>query len=187
MSPRSALASRRRATALCFALASVSAALAGCDSNADTVCQDIANCSHGGSDDWVTACQTQANELEDEAESSGCNAAYDGYFSCAEAHFECHGNESRFDGCDARKDALDTCLASGRARNACGALDAKLAACGTASTPSSAAPTDDTTLEPCTTGGVCSAQCYTAAIADICAPKPAELSAFAECASHCVP
>ncbi len=187
MSPPSALASRRHAAALFFAVASVSAALAGCDSTADTVCQDIANCSHGGSDDWVTACQTQADDLAAEAESSGCKPAYDGYFSCAEAHFECHGNESRFDGCDARKGALDACLAAGRARNACGELDAKLTACGTSTPPASDAPTDDTTLEPCTTGGVCSAQCYTTSIIDVCAPKPAELSAFAACASHCVP
>jgi len=181
------LASRRRKSALLLAVSSICAVLAGCDSNSDSVCQDIANCTHGGSDDWVTACQTQADDLEDEAKSSGCKAAYDSYFSCAESHFECHGNESRFDGCDARKDTLDTCLAAGRAQNACGKLDAKLAACGPSSTPPTDSPADDTTLEPCTTGGVCSAQCYTASIADVCAPKPAELSAFADCASHCVP
>jgi hypothetical protein len=180
-------ASSPRRLALFFAVSSLAGALAGCDSKSDTVCQDIANCSHGGSDDWVSACEAQADDLADEAKSSGCKAAFDGYFSCAEAHFECHGNESRFDGCDARKAVVDSCLASARAQNACGELDAELATCGTSSPPASNSPADDTTLEPCTTGGVCSAHCYTTSVADVCAPKPSELSAFAACASHCLP
>lgn len=154
------------------------------------MCQDIANCSHGGSDDWVTACETQSDDLADEARGSGCKAAYDAYFSCADDHFECHGNESRFDDCDARKATLDACLVAGRAQNACGTLDAELALCanGDAGAPqASASPEGDTTLEPCTTGGVCSAHCYTASITNVCAPTPAELSVFADCASHCVP
>lgn len=165
-------------------------ALAGCDSKSDTVCQDIANCSHGGSDDWVTACQSEADDLADEATGSGCGAAYDEYFACAEAHFACNGNKSEFTACDARRSTLDACLASERANNACGELDAKLALCSTPSAPNAAAPdapAGDATLEPCTTGGVCSARCYTESVADVCAPTAAGLSAFADCASHCVP
>jgi hypothetical protein len=187
MSLRHVLASRRRATTLCFAASTAAALLAGCDSNADDVCQDIADCSHGGSDDWVTACRTQVGELEEEARSSGCKAAFDAYFSCAEAHFDCRGNQSRFDACDGKKNALDACLGAGRDQNACGELDARLASCGAAPVPPSDAPTDDTTLEPCTTGGVCSARCYTSAVVDACDPTPSELSMFADCASHCVP
>lgn len=173
-----------------FAVSLAFVALAGCNSNSDTVCQDIANCSHGGSDDWVTACRSEADELADEAKASGCGAAYDEYFACAEDHFACNGNESEFAACDARKSTLDACLASERANNACGELDAKLALCGTSSapnTPAPDAPAGDATLEPCTTGGVCSARCYTESVADVCAPTAAGLSAFADCASHCAP
>jgi hypothetical protein len=193
MSPRFPLACRRRPNRRFLAAFAAAALLVACDSSSDTVCQDIANCSHGGSDDWVTACRTQADDLEEEAKSSGCKAAYDAYFACAQNHFVCRGNQSRFDGCDGRKDELDACLTSERALNACGELDAKLAACGTTDAPSAPsapapdAPADDTTLEPCTTGGVCSAQCYATSIANVCAPTPSELSAFADCASHCVP
>ena len=182
-----AQSSRRAAAAHCLAIFTLCAALTGCDSKSDTVCQDIANCSHGGSDDWVTACQTQADDLADEAKTSGCKDAYDAYVTCAEDHFECTGNKSNFNGCDARKDALDTCLTSARAENACGELDAELTTCGTPSTQPSNSPADDATLEPCTTGGVCSARCYVDSIANVCAPTPTELSAFADCASHCVP
>ena len=150
----------------------------------DSVCSDITNCSHGGSDDWVTACRDQATELSHEATASGCAAQYDAYFSCASDHFACHGNESSFPGCESRLSALETCLAGARESNACGELDAKLAACGA----DGASPSGEggTSIEPCATGGVCAARCYLSALADVCAPSAAELSAFADCASHCV-
>jgi hypothetical protein len=165
----------------------LSCVLAGCDSKSDNVCGDIANCSHGGSDDWVNACRSQADDLSDEASRSACAAAYDAYFSCADAHFECDGNKSNFPGCEPDETALDTCLAAGRSNNACGELETKLAACGSSSAQPSDAPASDTALQPCTTGGVCSASCYLDSLANVCAPTPAELSAFADCASHCVP
>ena len=160
------------------------ALVAGCDSDAHRVCSDVTNCSHGGSDDYLTGCNEQADDLSHEATRSGCDAAYDTYFSCAEDHFECTGNKSAFPSCEAAAAELDRCLVAGRANNACGELDARLAACPAGA---SGDVTDGgASLEPCTANGVCSAQCYLASLADVCAPSPAELAAFADCASHCV-
>lgn len=176
----------RHSTRLLFwaRLGTGAALLGGCDSDAHRVCSDVTNCSHGGSDDYVTACRDQADDLSHEATRSGCDAAYDAYFSCAQDHFECTGNKSTFPGCDAGAAALDRCIDAGRASNACGELEARLAACPGAS---AAAATDGgPSLEPCTANGVCSAQCYLGSLADVCAPAPAELAAFADCAAHCV-
>jgi hypothetical protein len=158
--------------------------LSGCESTAHRVCADVTNCSHGGSDDYVTACRDEADDLAHEATRSGCDAAYEAYFSCADEHFECTGNKSTFPGCDAAAAAFDRCIDAGRASNACGELETRLATCpgesaaaGTAGAPA---------LEPCTANGVCSAQCYLDSLADVCAPAPAELAAFADCAAHCV-
>jgi hypothetical protein len=160
------------------------ALLAGCASDADSVCMDIANCSHGGSDDYLGACRTQNVDLSHEATRSACSAEFDAYFSCANEQFECLGNKSVFPGCDAKLSALDACLAAGRANNACGELTTKLAACPSG-TP---APNDGgATLDPCSAEGVCSARCYLDALVDVCAPTPAELAIFSDCASHCVP
>src|SRR4051794_8120104 len=132
--------------------------LAGCDSAAHRVCSDVTNCSHGGSDDDVTACRNQADDLSHEATRSGCDAAYDAYFSCADAHFECTGNKSTFPGCDTAAAAFDRCIDAGRASNACGELETRLAACPGES--SVAASDGGPSLEPCTANGVCSAECY---------------------------
>jgi hypothetical protein len=184
MSSRSPLAFAQRAPGFAVALALATLA-AGCDSAADNVCGDITSCSHGGSDDWSTACRDQAAELSHEATRSGCDSAYDAYFSCAEEHFACHGNKSSFPGCEARLGALEACLDGGRASNACGELDAKLSACSPSPAPSS--DEGGASLEPCASGGVCAARCYLSALADVCTPTAAELAAFADCASHCVP
>jgi hypothetical protein len=185
MPPRASLPVTARRPLCSFALAALLAALAaGCDSDADTVCGDIANCSHGGSDDWSTACREQAVDLSHEATRSGCGPAYEAYFACADDHFACRGNQSSFPGCDAHQSALATCLEHGRSSNACGELDARLSACGAPAVPPSS---DGGPLEPCTTGGVCSARCYLSALPDVCTPSAAELAAFADCASHCVP
>jgi hypothetical protein len=159
--------------------------LAGCESDADRVCTDVTNCSHGGSDDYLSACRAQNTDLSHEATRSGCAAAFDAYFSCANDHFECRGNKSGFPGCDAELSTLDACLAAGRADNACGELAAKLDTCPK---EADAGADDDggAPLEPCTSEGVCSARCYLDSLSDLCAPSPAELASFADCASHCV-
>jgi hypothetical protein len=160
---------------------------AGCDSDADRVCSDVTNCSHGGSDDYLTACRVQNADLSHEATRSACSAEFDAYFACADDHFECQGNKSIFPGCEAKLSALDGCLAAGRANNACGELETELAACP-GETPDAGADGNDggSSIEPCTAEGVCSARCYLDALANVCAPSPAELARFADCASHCV-
>ncbi len=158
--------------------------LTGCDSDADSVCMDITNCSHAGSDDYFSACRAQNADLSHEATRSSCSAEFDAYFSCANEQFECQGNKSLFPGCDQKLSALDACLATGRADNACGELTTKLAACPSGTpAPSNA----DTPLGPCSAEGVCSARCYLDSLADVCTPTPTELARFSDCASHCVP
>jgi hypothetical protein len=155
-------------------------ALIGCDSDSDTACHDVGNCSHGGSDDWITACSDQADTLADEAHAVGCQAAFDAYFSCADDRFECTGNKSSFPGCEAKLDAYSACLAAKESGTACIALEDELAACDPRESAHDQVPT------PCTASGDCSARCYLDSLADVCAPTAAELSAFADCASHCV-
>ena len=158
--------------------------LGGCDSDSDRTCQDVANCSHGGSDDWVSHCKDQNDALGDEAQAVGCEAAFDSYFECTEDRFECTGNKSSFPGCEAKLDAYSTCLATKEAGTACVALEQELAACD--STDGGGADGDPPTPTPCTASGDCSARCYLDALANVCAPTPAELAAFSACASHCV-
>ena len=154
--------------------------LTGCDSDSDKACHDVGNCSHGGSDAWVTACSDQADALADEAAAVGCQPQFEAYFSCAEDRFECTGNRSSFPGCEAKLDAYSACLATKESGTACVALENELAACDPGSGD------DDQVPSPCTASGDCSARCYLDALADVCAPTAAELSAFADCASHCV-
>lgn len=175
--------SRGSMLALCVALR----CLGACDSNTETVCSDIANCSHGGSDDWYTACSDQTSELLREADQSGCGKAFDAYFACAERHFDCQGNQSRFAGCEAALDALTACFGGARSKNACGELDDTLNACPGATPEAEASGTSATPLEACTPSGVCSARCYLDTVGNVCTPSAAGLEAFAECASHCIP
>jgi hypothetical protein len=154
-------------------------ALAGCDSHADNVCEDIGDCAQGGDYTFIQGCQSEAAELATEASASGCGALYDTYYACADANYDCTGITPTFAGCGSALDALQSCLAKGAAKNACGMLDAALAACG-ADAGASATPG-----APCTAGGVCEAQCYLDDVPDVCAPQPADLGAFSQCASQC--
>lgn len=153
--------------------------LGGCDSDSDRACQDVGNCSHGGSDDWITGCQEQNDALSDEAEAIGCQAEFDAYFACAEDHFECTGNQSTFPGCEAQLTSFSSCLDSKTDGTACSALDAELSECQP-TRRADAAPT------PCTPSADCSARCYTGELRDVCAPTAEELARFAECATRCV-
>jgi hypothetical protein len=162
----------------------VAAVAAGCDSHADDVCSDIGDCAYGGDYLFIQGCQTQAQDLGAEASAGGCGALYDDYYACADASYDCVGITPTFAGCDGKLAALQSCLGKASATNACGMLAAALAACpggaadagaGTASTPGS----------PCSAGGVCEAHCYLTSVADVCAPEPAELGAFSQCATQC--
>jgi len=154
--------------------------LTGCDSDSDTTCRDVGNCTHGGSDSWITECQDQADTLAKEADGVGCRAQYDAYFSCTQDHFACDGNKSSFPGCEAKLDAYSACLATKESGTSCAALATALTQCSGASDSNEAFPS------PCTANGECSARCYLDSLADVCAPTSAELAAFADCASHCV-
>jgi hypothetical protein len=165
--------------------------LAGCDSHADNVCSDIGDCAQGGSYQFVEACQAQAQDLSNEAYASGCGALFDGYYACADSNYDCTGITPTFAGCEGALAALESCLKKGEAKNACGMLAAALAACpgsadaGTLSPAGADAGSSSTPDPPCDIGGVCQAHCYLTSIANVCAPRPTELGAFAQCASQC--
>jgi hypothetical protein len=104
--------------------------LAGCPSNQSAVCQSVGDCSQGGSTDWVSSCQTEANLLQTEAQSDGCGTQYDDYYNCAEANFQCQGTTAVFPGCDTKLSALDTCINAAGAKTECAALAAAEVTCG---------------------------------------------------------
>lgn len=163
--------------------------LFGCDSDSDKTCRDVGNCSHGGSDDWITHCEDQTDTLGYEAQDVGCRAAFEAYFECTDDHFECNGNKSSFPGCEAKLEAYSNCLATKEAGTACAALEKALSTCD--STNGDDGNGDDAngdvpTPTPCTASADCSARCYLDALVNVCAPAPAELAAFAACASHCI-
>ncbi len=89
-------------------------ALAGaaCNSHPDNVCQNIGDCSYGGSDDFITACQDEAKALRSEASGNGCGPAFDAYYACADSSYSCQGATAVFPGCDGDLAALDSCLAA---------------------------------------------------------------------------
>jgi hypothetical protein len=166
-------------------LVTLTAVLAlACDSDADITCRNVGNCTNGGSDDWITACREQNDELSDEAAAVGCSATFDAYFACAEEHFECHGNQSSFPGCEAKLGAYSACLASSASATACAELARGIARCDANATHDADDP--ELALSPCTASGNCSARCYLDSVPNPCAPLAAELAAFADCASHCV-
>jgi hypothetical protein len=157
--------------------------IAGCPSHADNVCEDIGDCAQGGDYVFIQGCQAQAQALATEASASGCGAEYDGYYACADASYDCTGITPTFAGCGGKLSALQSCLARGAAKNACGTLDAALAACGGGA--DAGAGTSPTPGAPCGIGGVCEAQCYLDSVPDVCAPMPADLGSYTQCASQC--
>ncbi|HEV8550529.1 MAG TPA: hypothetical protein VGQ57_15900 [Polyangiaceae bacterium] len=178
-----------------LALAILAAAvLVSCDSDSDTVCTDAGNCSHGGSDSWITECRAQNDELDDEADAVGCSSEFDAYWSCAEDKFVCHGNQTSFPGCEAKAAAYSACLSTRASGTACAELTQKLTLCGAsgaeAGAGSSSADSDPASgipdVTPCTASGNCSSRCYLDHVPDLCAPRPADLAAFADCAEHCI-
>jgi hypothetical protein len=168
-------------------------ALVACDSNADSVCDDIGNCSQNGDDDWITSCQAQAKTLSEEAQASGCGAAYDRYFSCAVDAYDCQGNKSMFAGCESQLALLESCLERGQAGNACGELHTRTRACaaadggaGSDAGTSLEAGAGNALIEPCAMASVCAARCYLDNVPNVCSPVPAELTSFAGCAQQCI-
>jgi hypothetical protein len=168
---------------------------AACGSTADEVCQDIGDCSQGGSTSWITACQSEAKVLGAEAADGGCGATFDSYFSCARSAYSCRGATATFPGCDDRHAALDACLAAATRGTSCAALVAAEASCASSSSHGGDAGVDagsgtggitGTALPPaCTASRDCQAHCYLSAVANACAPGVDELEAISACTGAC--
>ncbi len=170
-----------RVSSLLFALVALTAA-AGCNSHADNVCQDIGDCSQGGSTVWIAGCQTEAKALQDEATSVACGSEFDGYFSCAASNYSCHGATALFPGCADLLAALDACLAAATANTSCVRLEMAEVSC-TAAPPD--AGTGPGTPPACTAARDCQAACYLKDVADVCAPRIDEIQSVTTCASTC--
>jgi hypothetical protein len=157
------------------------AALTACtSSNPDNVCYDIGLC-ETQYEPQIAACRAQAAELGGEAFDAGCGPAYDSYFACANGAYTCDGNRPFFPGCEGKLSTLDACLQAAQASTSCGALAAALAKC-----PGYDAGDSGPIPSPCTSAGVCSANCYLANVPNVCAPIPAQLASFQSCASVCM-
>jgi hypothetical protein len=164
------------------------AAGAGCSSHAETVCEDIGDCSQGGDNVWITSCQAEAKSLAGEAAGAGCGPDYDAYYACADASYVCQGATALFPGCDDELAALDACLAAATAGTSCVALASATAACGGASADGGPVAGPDAGVPPaCTAARDCLAGCYLTSVANVCAPSVAELDVANACNASCPP
>ena len=192
MSPSESGFSRARPVALRLRLLVPLLLAAACGSTADEVCQDIGDCSQGGSTSWITACQSEAKVLGTEAADGGCGATFDSYFSCARSAYSCRGATAIFPGCDDRHAALDACLAEATRGTSCAALVVAEASCASSSFDGGAdagggtgGPTGTALPPACTASRDCQAHCYLSAVANACAPGVDELEAVSACAGAC--
>jgi len=172
--------SRSSLAAIAFAV------LAGCSSHAETVCQDIGDCSQGGDSVWIAACQGEAKSLAAEANDVGCGSKYDAYYACADASYVCQGATALFPGCDDALAALDACLAAATAGTSCVALASAETACGGGGTDGGPTP-DAGPVAACTASRDCLASCYLRAVANTCAPSLQELETAQACGATCPP
>jgi hypothetical protein len=155
---------------------------AGCSSHLDSVCQDIGDCSQGGSTTWIASCQTEGQDLQTEAMSVACASDLDAYWSCADSSYSCRGATAVFPGCAEDLTALDSCLAAATAKTSCVRLEMEEAGCAA---PRPDAGTALGTPPACTAARDCQARCYLASVRDVCAPQVDELQSFAACAAAC--
>jgi len=158
--------------------------MTACGSHQDNVCQDIGDCSRGGSGDWITSCQAEAKALQGETAATGCGPDFDVYFTCADSNYSCQGATALFPGCAEALSALDACLAAATTNTSCARLQASEASCA-ASGPDAGTTTG--TPAACTAARDCAAQCYLAGVADGCAPQVDELQNVSVCAASCPP
>lgn len=165
-------------------------AMSACSSHQDDVCQDIGDCSQGGSSYWITSCQTEAKALQDEATGAGCGRNFDAFFTCADSNYSCQGATAQFPGCADALSALDACLAATTANTSCvrlQAAEANCAAVGPDAGTATGTGTGTGTPTACTAARDCVAQCYLASVADVCAPRVDELQNVSVCAASCPP
>ena len=174
--------------AACFAFLG-----AACNANSDSVCENVGDCSQGGSDDFITACQDEAKALRTEASMNGCGPAFDAYYACADSSYSCRGATAVFPGCDGDLAALDSCLAAATRNTSCAALTAAQATCGTATAPDAGASTaadagaGNGPPPACTAARDCQARCFLTSVTNVCAPRVDELESTTTCAMSCPP
>lgn len=142
---------------------------AACATKNETICQDVGDCSYGGSTDWVDQCKASAGALETEAKNAGCGDLFDRYYDCAKDAYVCTGNVASFPGCD--RAGLDDCLTKARNGTACADLTSR---CG------------DGGLGSCTASQSCKTRCYLDVVKNACAPTPEELDGVAVCSASCL-
>ena len=173
-----------------FFVALVAALLAGaaCSSHTENVCEDVGDCARGGDTSWITRCQAEANALGAEAADGGCAADFNGYYSCADSNYTCHGATALFPGCDDALAALDACLAAATASSACARLTTKETTCDATQARADAGTGTDAGPPPaCTAARDCQAACYLADVVDVCAPRVDEIELVSTCAASCPP
>jgi hypothetical protein len=149
-----------------------------CASHENHVCEDIGDCTQGGSSTFIENCETEAKALEAEADTVGCNTPLENYYACADSNFECTGATSTFNGCAADLQSLDDCLSAAESATSCASLQAKESAC-------TAPPDAGGPVAACTAARDCQAQCYPVTVSDVCAPRVDEIDAFQQCAAAC--
>jgi len=153
-----------------------------CGTASDSVCEDVGNCSQGGSNSWITSCQNSADSVMQAAPS--CSGPFDQYFQCADDHYVCSGATASFPGCDSQLAALEACLNGAMANSPCQTLAEKTGGCpGGSGTQPPGSPIP----AACTLSEQCQASCYLANVSNPCAPGLSELNAFTQCALACLP
>src|SRR5262249_55070484 len=154
-----------------------------CKSHQDSVCQDIGDCTQGGSSTWIEGCQSELSTLAEEANKVGCSQAFSAYFSCADSQYVCRGATALFPGCEQRLTDLDTCFGTATAGTSCARLAEQEKACGTTSADGGS----PLPAPACTAARACQANCYLTNASNPCAPRVDELETITSCAGQCPP
>lgn len=149
--------------------------LVACNSDAENVCEDIGDCTQGGSSDWIAACKSEASKLRAEAVAASCIVELDAFEKCESDHFDCEGATSLFPGCDTETAALDSCLAAATSGTACADLAAANVACGV----------EAGVLVGCTALRDCEARCFLDHVQNPCAPRADEIESVTACGASC--
>lgn len=162
------------------ALILASLLLSACVSDEDNYCQNIADCTYGGSADWVTACQQNVSGALTEAAQINCTTQFDAYYACTSNNFQCNGNTSSFPGCDSAFAVLNACIAMAESQPDSGATWCARLALATAQCTDASAPN-----EGCSAARDCEAQCFLTNVQNPCAPDINGLDAYTQCAASC--
>jgi len=151
--------------------------LCACESDEQSYCDNVGDCSNKGSSDWIASCNDETSALETEAHAVGCGPQVDAYYACTNENFTCDGITSSFPGCDDDRAALDACIAAAQSGTACDELTQATSACPGAQPDAGAAS--------CDASRDCQARCYLDNVPSPCAPTAAQIQAVTSCASAC--